>query len=109
MRRLVAMRCRGGETKFPGVSHMTWAASNQGEHLGRALIIGVGGQDGSLLAEYLLDLGYEICGVLRRTIDDYPNLLGLGDRIELVQADILDQRSLARAIERHRPQEVYNL
>jgi GDPmannose 4,6-dehydratase len=75
----------------------------------RALITGVGGQDGSLLAETLLEQGYEVFGVVRRAPSEYENLAGLRDRIELIQADLLDQLSLVDALKACRPREVYNL
>ena len=76
----------------------------------RALITGVAGQDGSLLAELLLDQGYEVYGVVRRaTSERYENLDAVRDRVELIQADLLDERSLVRALETARPDEVYNL
>jgi GDPmannose 4,6-dehydratase len=75
----------------------------------RALITGAGGQDGSLLAELLLDRGYEVYGILRRDPEAYPDLAGLRDRVELLHADLLDGASLARALERAQPDEVYNL
>ena len=75
----------------------------------RALITGIGGQDGSLLAEFLLDEGYEVYGVVRRSVADYPNLTGVRDRIEVLRADLLDQLSLINALRECGPQEVYNL
>jgi GDPmannose 4,6-dehydratase len=75
----------------------------------RALITGVGGQDGSLLAEALLEQGYDVFGVVRRAPSEYENLAELRDRIELIQADLLDQLSLVDALKACRPQEVYNL
>ena len=76
----------------------------------RALITGVAGQDGSLLAELLLDQGYEVYGVVRRaTSERYENLDAVRDRVELIQADLLDELSLVRALETARPDEVYNL
>ena len=75
----------------------------------RALITGVGGQDGSYLAELLLEQGYGVFGVVRGAPGDYPALAGLRDRIELVEADLLDQGSLARALAVAKPREVYNL
>jgi GDPmannose 4,6-dehydratase len=74
----------------------------------RALITGIGGQDGSLLAELLLEQGYEVFGVVRRQAP-YENLSGIRDRLELIQADLLDQLSLVRALRSCRPHEVYNL
>ncbi|HEY2936098.1 MAG TPA: GDP-mannose 4,6-dehydratase [Gaiellaceae bacterium] len=74
----------------------------------RALITGIGGQDGSLLAEFLLEQGYEVTGVVRR-LAPYENLVAIRDRVELIQADLLDQLSLVRALRSSLPQEVYNL
>jgi GDPmannose 4,6-dehydratase len=76
----------------------------------RALITGVGGQDGSLLAQLLLEEGYEVSGVVRRAPAEYAETLGpLAGRVELVEADLLDHASLAAALETVRPREVYNL
>src|SRR5919199_6341461 len=76
----------------------------------RALITGIGGQDGSLLAELLLAEGYEVYGVVRRpTSERYENLEPIRERIELIQADLLDQLSLVDALSSVRPHEVYNL
>jgi GDPmannose 4,6-dehydratase len=75
----------------------------------RALITGIGGQDGSLLAELLVAEGYEVCGVIRRDGSLYPNLEGIRDRVELIQADLTDQASLVGALRACRPSEVYNL
>src|SRR4051812_42210406 len=76
----------------------------------RALITGIAGQDGSLLAELLLSEGYEVFGIVRRaTSEAYENLEAVRDRIDLVQADLLDELSLVTALEQCRPQEVYNL
>jgi GDPmannose 4,6-dehydratase len=76
----------------------------------RALITGITGQDGSYLAELLLDKGYEVFGIVRRA--SAPNLWRIEhllDRIELRPADLLDQLSLIRAIDAVRPHELYNL
>ena len=75
----------------------------------RALITGIGGQDGSLLAELLLDEGYEVSGIVRRAGASYPNLSAIRERIDLVEADLSDQLALVRALRTARPQEVYNL
>jgi GDPmannose 4,6-dehydratase len=75
----------------------------------RALVTGIGGQDGSLLAELLLQEGYDVYGVVRRTASSYPNLDPLRDRLELIQADLNDQLALVRALRTVRPHEVYNL
>jgi len=75
----------------------------------RALITGVGGQDGSYLAELLLDAGYEVVGLVRPGAPAYPNLAQIDDRIDLQEADLLNQTSLAQALRVARPDEVYNL
>ena len=76
----------------------------------RALITGVTGQDGSYLAEFLLEKGYEVVGMVRRTSTlNFQRLEHIQDRITLVQGDLLDQMSLVDLIQEHRPQEVYNL
>jgi GDPmannose 4,6-dehydratase len=77
---------------------------------GRALITGVDGQDGSYLAELLLERGYEVAGTVRGEPDrERPNLAGVRDRIELVPADLLDPASLRAALEAVRPHELYHL
>jgi GDPmannose 4,6-dehydratase len=76
----------------------------------RALITGITGQDGSYLAEFLLDKGYEVYGVVRRSSS--PNLWRIEhilDRIQLKPGDLLDQLSLIKIIDEVRPQEFYNL
>jgi GDPmannose 4,6-dehydratase len=75
----------------------------------RALITGVGGQDGSYLAELLLEHGYEVVGIVSQLQRPYENLAAIRDRIELVYADLLDGGTLADALRTHRPREVYNL
>jgi GDPmannose 4,6-dehydratase len=76
----------------------------------RGLITGVTGQDGSYLAELLLERGYQVCGVVRRaSTENFERIEHLRDRIELMQADLLDQLSLIETLERARPDEVYNL
>jgi GDPmannose 4,6-dehydratase len=76
----------------------------------RALITGITGQDGSYLAELLLDKGYEVFGVVRRaSTTNYWRIEHLLDRIQLKPADLLDQLSLIRAIDEVRPHEFYNL
>jgi GDPmannose 4,6-dehydratase len=77
--------------------------------MSRALVTGIGGQDGSFLAELLLDHGYEVVGVVRPGADPYPNLAPIADRIQLLEADLLEQRSLEAAIAAARPRELYNL
>jgi GDPmannose 4,6-dehydratase len=75
----------------------------------RALITGIGGQDGSLLAELLLGHGYDVFGVVRRSATSYANLDVVRDRVELIQADLNDELALVRALRACRPDEVYNL
>jgi GDPmannose 4,6-dehydratase len=75
----------------------------------RALVTGIGGQDGSLLAEFLLGQGYEVFGIVRRATTSYDNLAAVRDRIELIQADLNDQLALVRALRGCGPHEVYNL
>jgi GDPmannose 4,6-dehydratase len=76
----------------------------------RALVTGVTGQDGSYLAELLLEKGYEVFGVVRRTSHhSYERIEHLLDRIEIVTADLLDQHSLTVVLQETRPDEVYNL
>ena len=75
-----------------------------------ALITGITGQDGSYLAELLLDKGYRVIGVVRRSsTTPYERIAHLVDRIELVSADLLDQYSLVEALAAYEPDEVYNL
>ncbi len=76
----------------------------------KALITGVTGQDGSYLAELLLEKGYDVVGMVRRTSHhSYERIEHLLDRIEVVAADLLDQHSLTVVLQDHRPDEVYNL
>jgi GDPmannose 4,6-dehydratase len=76
----------------------------------RALITGITGQDGSYLAELLLEKGYEVFGLVRRssTVTDV-RIRHLTERITLLSGDLLDQMSLIAAVERAQPDEVYNL
>jgi GDPmannose 4,6-dehydratase len=75
----------------------------------RAVITGVGGQDGSLLAENLLSRGYEVHGVVHRSPESYPNLAGMLDRILLAEVDLLDAGAVERLLEAAQPAEVYSL
>jgi GDPmannose 4,6-dehydratase len=76
----------------------------------RALITGITGQDGSYLAELLLEKGYEVTGVVRRaSVEKFERIEHLRDRLTLTQADLLDQHSLIEALRTSRPSEVYNL
>jgi GDPmannose 4,6-dehydratase len=75
-----------------------------------ALITGITGQDGSYLAEFLLEKGYRVVGVVRRSsTTPYERIAHLVDRIELVSADLLDQTSLTDAVADAKPDEIYNL
>jgi GDPmannose 4,6-dehydratase len=75
-----------------------------------ALITGITGQDGSYLAEFLLSRGYHVCGIVRRSsTENFQRIEHLRGRLELHQADLLDQTSLASVLDRTSPTEVYNL
>src|SRR5579859_4753155 len=75
----------------------------------RALITGVGGQDGSYLAELLLGHGYEVVGIVPRLDKEHENLAGVRDQVELLQVDLLDEAALGAVLRAHAPREVYNL
>ena len=76
----------------------------------RALITGVTGQDGSYLAEFLLDQGYEVCGMVRRSSTlNFERIAHIQDRISLVAGDLLDEVSMINVLRDMRPNEVYNL
>jgi GDPmannose 4,6-dehydratase len=75
----------------------------------RALITGIGGQDGSLLAELLIQHGYDVVGLVRPGVAPYENLAGIQDRVELYEADLLHRTSIAQALRAAQPAEVYNL
>ena len=75
-----------------------------------ALITGITGQDGSYLAEFLLDKGYTVVGLVRRTSTvNFERIGHIQDRLTLVSGDLLDQTSLNQVLEEYRPEEVYNL
>ena len=75
-----------------------------------ALITGITGQDGSYLAEHLLDEGYRVYGLVRQTsVRNLERIIHLADRVELVNGDLLDQNSLINAVAESKPDEVYNL
>ncbi len=76
----------------------------------RALITGITGQDGSYLAEYLLGLGYEVVGMVRRSSTvNFERIAHIQDDLTLASGDLLDEVSLMGVIREHRPTEVYNL
>ncbi len=75
-----------------------------------ALITGVTGQDGSYLADLLLEQGYTVVGMVRRTSTlNFDRISHIQDQIEIVQGDLLDQMSLIGILQEHKPDEVYNL
>lgn len=75
-----------------------------------ALITGISGQDGSYLAELLLEKGYDVHGMLRRSSNDHlERVKHLAGRLHLCQGDLLDQNSLVSLLAEIRPDEVYNL
>ncbi|MBC7259922.1 MAG: GDP-mannose 4,6-dehydratase [Chloroflexi bacterium] len=75
-----------------------------------ALITGITGQDGSYLAEFLLEKGYHVVGMVRRTSTvNFDRIKHIQDKITLVPGDLLDQMSLVDLLQEYRPQEVYNL
>ena len=75
----------------------------------KALITGITGQDGSYLAELLLDKGYEVYGLIRRTSSqNFSRVSHLVDRLHLVPGDLMDQHSLTAAVYDIQPDEVYN-
>lgn len=76
----------------------------------RALITGITGQDGSYLAEFLLEKGYEVIGMVRRTSTvNFDRIKHIQEKVTIVPGDLLDQVSLIEILQEHRPQEVYNL
>ncbi len=76
----------------------------------RAVITGITGQDGSYLAEFLLEKGYDVFGIVRRSsIDNCDRISHLLEQIRFLQADLLDQSSIITALRDAQPQEVYNL
>lgn len=76
----------------------------------RALITGITGQDGSYLAEFLLEKGYEVIGMVRRTSTvNFSRIQHIQDKITLVSGDLLDQGSLINILQEYQPDEVYNL
>jgi GDPmannose 4,6-dehydratase len=76
----------------------------------RALVTGITGQDGSYLAEFLLEKGYEVYGMVRRSsVENFNRIEHIRDRLKFIQADLLDQLSIIDAIKESRPDEIYNL
>jgi GDPmannose 4,6-dehydratase len=78
--------------------------------MSKSLVTGVTGQDGSYLAEFLLEKGYEVIGMVRRTSTlNFSRIEHIQDKLTLVSGDLLDQVSLINILQEHRPDEVYNL
>jgi GDPmannose 4,6-dehydratase len=76
----------------------------------RALITGITGQDGSYLAELLLDRGYDVVGMVRRSSTvNFERIAHIQDRVTIVSGDLLDEMSIVKVLSDHRPSEVYNL
>jgi GDPmannose 4,6-dehydratase len=76
----------------------------------RALITGIGGQDGSFLAEYLIGRGIEVLGIERPAVESsYPNLAAIVDRIQFVGADLCDANGVVGVVETHRPTMIFHL
>ena len=76
----------------------------------RALITGITGQDGSYLAELLLEKGYEVVGMVRRSSTvNFERIAHIQDRLTLVSGDLLDEGSMIAVVSEHRPTEIYNL
>src|SRR5690348_13536181 len=99
-----------------GVPYRTKAPPGRGSEararmfVKKALITGITGQDGSHLADWLLDQGYQVHGIVRRaSTENFERIAHLDGRIHLHQADLLDQLSLIEVLKAVRPREVYNL
>ena len=76
----------------------------------RAVITGITGQDGSYLAELLLEKDYEVFGLIRRSSTvNFERISHLQDKVELISGDLLDQKALVTALQKAKPHEVYNL
>src|SRR5437667_8267032 len=89
-------------------SPFTW--NRDGDRMKKALITGVTGQDGSYLAEWLLEKGYDVHGIVRRaSTENFERIAHLAGRVTLHQADLLDQLSLINVLQKVAPDEVYNL
>src|SRR5574341_1261759 len=98
----------GSGLGFPCISDSN--INNGRRFVPRALITGITGQDGSYLAEFLLDKGYEVLGLVRRSSTvNFERIGHIQDRITLVSGDLLDQTSMMKVIDGFRPNEVYNL
>jgi len=101
---------RDSRTGSAGRTHILAADFLEETPTKSALITGINGQDGSYLAEHLLDQGYRVCGLVRRTsVRNLDRVSHLLERIELLNGDLLDQNSLINAVAAAKPDEVYNL
>jgi GDPmannose 4,6-dehydratase len=86
------------------------AAREEAQMSKRALITGITGQDGSYLAELLLEQGYDVVGMVRRSSTvNFERITHLMDDVEFAAGDLLDQMSMIEVLQKHRPEEVYNL
>ncbi len=99
---------------LPGRGPTRDVIAEQGCHLPTALITGVTGQDGAYLARFLLERGYRVVGLIRRSASSEVmggrlRWLGVADQVELMDGDLLDQGSLIRLLQSVAPDEVYNL
>src|SRR5258708_11133065 len=84
--------------------------SNRGRRSMRALVTGITGQDGSYLAEFLLEKGYEVYGIVRRTsLEKYDRVERIAEQIKFVEGDLTDQSSLDQGLDQIQPDELYNL
>src|SRR3989337_2199230 len=82
----------------------------KGGYMKKALITGITGEDGSYLAEFLLEKGYRVAGIVRRSSTErFERIDHIKNKIELKQADLLDQLSIIDAIKEFEPDEIYNL
>src|SRR6187401_1276850 len=98
------MRCGAGSLRAAAPQHKMATMAR------RALITGITGQDGSYLAELLLEKGYEVHGMVRRSsTEKFDRLEHIRDQITLHQGDLLDQRSLVDTLRASQPEEIYNL
>jgi len=78
--------------------------------MAKAFITGITGQDGSYLAEFLLEQGYDVVGMVRRSsTTSFQRIAHIQDKVTIIPGDLLDQVSLIHALEEHRPDELYNL
>jgi GDPmannose 4,6-dehydratase len=78
----------------------------------KAFITGIGGQDGSYLAEYLVSQGYEVHGIVRRnSVPEHQQsrIEGIRDQINVTYGDLLDQSSIERVLDKVQPDEIYNI